>query len=133
MFAGDDDRLGLAVALAASNHAPLLVVSRGHLGYGGPCPAAPAAQVKVVCFEPVPANTRGEAEFAGRLAAQEHWGSLLLVTSRVQDTRARLLMSRCFGGSVYVLGAQPGLSELPGQIAYEWGALLKALVLERTC
>ena len=85
---------------------------------------------KVICFEPNPANTRGEAEFVGRLAAQYHWRSVILVTSPAQDTRARILMRRCFGGSVYVMTRRrcPGI-QWPYEIAYGWGALVKALVL----
>jgi hypothetical protein len=44
-----------------------------------------------------------------------------------------MMMRRCFGGAVYVMTAPQPLSSLPGQIAYGWGALLKALVLVRAC
>ena len=37
------------------------------------------------------------------------------------------------GGSVYVITAPLPASSWPYQIAYEWGALLKALVVQRTC
>jgi uncharacterized SAM-binding protein YcdF (DUF218 family) len=132
MLAGPGDRLPVALAIARERRAQVLVVSRGHNGYSGPCPA-PVMGVRLICFDPVPGNTRGEVEFAGRLANQYHWRSVVLVTTAEQDTRARMMMKRCFGGAVYVVTARQPLSSLPGQIAYGWGALLKALVLVRAC
>ncbi|HTU08032.1 MAG TPA: YdcF family protein [Trebonia sp.] len=129
---GEDSRLAVAVRLAREQRAPVLVVSQGHLGYGGPCPAAPAG-VRTVCFDPVPSDTRGEAQFVGKLARRSHWSSVVLVTTRPQDTRARMLMERCFSGPVYVVTAGLPLSNWPYQIAYGWGALLKAVALYRTC
>lgn len=132
MMAGPGDRLPLAVKLAREGRASVLVVSQGHDGYGGPCPA-PVPGVRLICFDPVPGNTRGEAEYAGRLARKYGWHSVVLVTTAEQDTRARIMMQRCFAGDVYVVTASQPLSALPYQIAYGWGALLKALVAVRTC
>ena len=132
MLAGPGDRLATALKLARERRAPVLVVSRGQHGYGGPCPAATPG-VKLICFEPVPGNTRGEAEFAGKLARQYHWRSIGLVTGPEQDTRARIMMGRCFGGPVYVVAGSLPLGMWPYQIAYEWGALFKALFLHRDC
>ena len=132
MLQGNGDRLQAAVQLAREHRAPVLVISRGRDGYGGPCvPAMPG--VKVICFEPDPANTRGEAEFIGRLAQEYHWRSVILVTVRAQDRRARLLTARCFSGSIYVSTVPLPLGEWPYEIAYEWGSLLKALVTNQSC
>jgi uncharacterized SAM-binding protein YcdF (DUF218 family) len=132
MLAGPGDRLSVALALARQHRAQVLVVSQGQHGYGGPCPTATPG-VRLVCFDPDPGNTRGEAEFVGRLAKRDHWTSMVLVTSRAQDTRARVVVGRCFGGSIYVVTGSLPLSAWPYQIAYEWGALFKALVLYRSC
>jgi hypothetical protein len=132
MLAGPGDRLPVALRLAREHRAGTLVVSQGWLGYGGPCPA-PVAGVKLICFDPNPGNTRGEAEFVGRLAQRYHWRSVVLVTIREQDTRARVRVGRCFSGSVYVVTAPLPLSNVPYQVAYEWGALAKALVLQPGC
>jgi hypothetical protein len=132
MLAGPGDRLPLALQLAREHRAPMLVVSQGWQGYGGACPQA-VPTVKLICFDPNPGNTRGEAEFAGRLAEQYHWSSIVLVTTRAQDTRARVIVGRCFGGSIYVVTASLPTSAWPYQIAYAWGALFKALVLYRSC
>jgi hypothetical protein len=132
MLAGPGNRLGLAVRLAREHRAGWLVVSQGQHGYGGPCPP-PVPGVRLVCFDPDPGDTRGEAEFVSRLAGEHHWTSIAVVTIRVQDTRARLLLGRCYRGSVYVVTGSLPLSQWPYQVAYEWGALAKALLLYRAC
>jgi uncharacterized SAM-binding protein YcdF (DUF218 family) len=132
MMAGPGDRLQVALQLAREHRAPVLVVSQGWLGYGGPCPPD-VAGIKLICFEPDPGNTRGEAEFAGRLAKEYHWHSIVLVTTLTQDTRARIILRRCYSGSIYLAPASLPLSALPYQIVYNWGALAKALVLQRAC
>jgi uncharacterized SAM-binding protein YcdF (DUF218 family) len=132
LLAGPGDRLPVALALAREHRAPVLVVSQGWQGYGGPCPA-PVAGVKLICFEPDPGTTRGEAEALGKLAKQFRWSSVVLVTTRTQDSRARIIAERCFAGSTYVVTAPLPLSSWPYQIAYGWGALFKALFVDRTC
>ena len=134
MFNGSGDRLATAVALARSHVAPNLVVSRGaaYWGEGDRCaPHIPG--VRVICFDPAPSTTRGEAEFAGRLASKEHWRSIVLVTSRSQDTRARLRMARCFHGRISVVTARLPVRQWPFAIVYEWGATLKAAFVDTAC
>jgi uncharacterized SAM-binding protein YcdF (DUF218 family) len=132
MLDGPGDRLAVALRLAREQRAPVLLVSRGREGYGGPCPPM-TPRVKTICFDPNPANTRGEAEFAGRIANRYGWNSIVLVTTRGQDTRARILVGRCFSGPIYVVTASIPWYDWPSQIAYEWGALLKAIFLKRAC
>jgi len=132
MLAGPGDRMPVALRLADEHRARVLVVSQGSHGYGSPCPSAPSG-LRLICFDPNPADTRGEAEFVGRLAKRYDWSSLVLVTSRPQATRARLLMERCFRGPVYVVTAPLPAGSWPYQIAYGWGALIKALVVTRAC
>ena len=90
-------------------------------------------RVTLICFDPSPGTTRGEAEAIGRLARQYRWSSVALVATRSQDTRARMIVKRCFGGSTYVVTASQPLGSWPYQIAYAWGALVKALVEYRSC
>jgi hypothetical protein len=132
MLAGPGNRLPVAVQLAREHRASVLVISRGWGGYGGPCPTV-VPGVKLICFDPNPGDTRGEAEFIGTLVKQYHWSSVVLVTTRPQDTRARIMVGRCFGGSVYVVTASLPMGNWPYQIAYGWGALVKALVVYRSC
>lgn len=132
VLAGPGDRLPVGLRLAQKRRADVLVVSRGWLGYGGPCPPE-LSRTRVICFEPDPGTTRGEAEYVGRLAKRYDWRSLVVVATQTQAVRAALLMRRCFGGSVYVVTAPLPLSSLPYQIVYGWGALLKALVAVTAC
>jgi uncharacterized SAM-binding protein YcdF (DUF218 family) len=132
VLAGPGERLTLAEQLAREHRAPVLVVSTGHLGYGGSCPAW-IPGVKIVCFAPDPSDTRGEAEFTAKLAKRERWRSVVLVTIPEQDTRALILMRRCYGGAVYTVTASQPWDEWPYQIAYGWASLTKALVLQRAC
>lgn len=132
MLAGPGDRVATALKLAEQRRAPMLVISRGWKGYSGPCPPA-VPGVKLICFEPDPGDTRGEAEFVGKLAKRYHWHSVVLVTAREQDTRARIVVGRCFGGPIYVVAVSPPFDSWPYQIAYEWAALFKALVLYHSC
>ena len=53
MLAGPGDRLPVALQLAREHRAPVLVVSRGWQGYGGPCPP-PVPGVRLICFDPDP-------------------------------------------------------------------------------
>lgn len=134
MLNGPGDRLDTALDLAWQHRAPFVVISRGspYWGHGSIC-APRIPRVKVICFEPNPATTKGEAEFVGQLARKYRWQSVALVTITPQDTRARLRVERCFAGPVYVMTAPMSLSGWPSQIAYEWGAFVKALVFQRGC
>lgn len=132
MLAGPGVRMPVALQLADEHRAPVLVVSRGHDGYGSPCPTRPPG-VKLICFDPNPPSTRGEAEYIGRLAKRYHWTSVAVVTSRPQATRAKMLVERCFSGAVYSATGPLPIQSWPYQIVYGWGALAKALLVDRTC
>ena len=132
MLAGPGVRLPVALQLADEHRATVLVVSQGHEGYGSPCPPRPSG-VQLICFDPDPPTTRGEAEYIGRLAKKYHWTSVVVVTSRPQATRARMLVERCFAGAVYSATGPLPMRNWPYQIVYEWAALAKALFVDRAC
>jgi len=132
MLAGPGDRLPAAVQLAREHRAPVLVVSRGWMGYGGPCPPA-IPEVRIICFDPDPGDTRGEAEYVGALARRDSWHSLILVATRPQAVRAQLVFGRCYSGQLYVATAPLPSSDWLYQISYGWGALMKAALLVRSC
>jgi uncharacterized SAM-binding protein YcdF (DUF218 family) len=124
-------RAKAAVHLARVGYAPVVVVSLG--GYSNAsCPIA-SPKVKVICFRPNPVNTRGEAEYVSRLAARRHWQKLIVVPERSQTTRARLLFKRCTDASLEFVPVEDRRSRLLIDVAYEWGALAKALVLHTSC
>ena len=85
------------------------------------------SEVRILCFEPDPATTRGEARFVSDLAEREGWESIVVVASTDQVTRARMLFERCWSGElafVDVKHSQP----FPVRAVYEWAAVTKALV-----
>lgn len=132
MLAGPGVRLPVALQLADERRATVLVVSQGHDGYGSQCPPRPSG-LQLICFDPVPPTTRGEAEYIGRLAKKYHWTSVVVVTSRPQATRARILMERCFTGAVYSATGPLPMGSWPYQVVYGWAALAKALFVDRAC
>lgn len=120
-----------AISLAQSGYAPVVVVSLGGTR-AAPCPPAPA-RITVICFRADPLDTRGEAEFVGRLAAHRHWSTLIVVPERSQATRARLLFERCTDARLVVVPIADPTLRLALDVAYEWAALAKALVVHRSC
>lgn len=132
MLNNPGDPWPVARQLAREHRARYLVVSQGTVASHYACPA-PVPGVKMICFHPSPATTQGEAEFAGRLASKYHWRSMVVVTIAPQDFRARLRLERCFDGHVYVMTSSLPLRSWPYQVAYEWGATIKALTVQRAC
>ncbi len=118
-----------ALHLAKAGYAPIVVISLG----GDPkvhCPRTPEG-IEVICFRPNPVTTRGEAEFVASLAAKRHWQRIIVIPDRTQTTRARLLFKRCTRIGLEMVPVQE--SELFVGVAYEWGALIKALLFNRSC
>lgn len=129
---GPGHRWELASRLAAGGAAPVFLISTGSVQWD--CPRYRFPSVQVICFRPDPFNTRGEARFAAQQARLHHWKSLIVVSSVPQATRARLRVKRCFHGVVKVVPASPtNLAEWAYGVIYEWGALAKALVWQRSC
>jgi uncharacterized SAM-binding protein YcdF (DUF218 family) len=122
---GDGERLDKGLELVRRGVAPTLVLS-----FGPPRLCDGGGSVDVVCFAPSPETTRGEAEEIGRLARAHGWSRLVVVTSTPHVTRARLLVGRCYDGTLAVTGATPhtGVPGWIGQIAHEWGGLADAVV-----
>ncbi|MBV8462716.1 MAG: YdcF family protein [Acidimicrobiales bacterium] len=120
-----------ALSLARQGYAPVAVISLGGTA-PAPCPTAPP-HVSVICFRADPLDTRGEAEFVGRLVAARHWHRIMVVSERTQTTRARLLFERCTDVHLAMVPVTDPSSHLLYDVVYEWGALGKALLLERSC
>jgi len=131
---GPGNRYPLALRLAAGHRAPVLVISTSTpIAAGSSKCSAPVAGVKIICFNPDPQTTQGEAEFAGRLIRHYHWKTIALVTIAPQDLRARLRFWRCTSAKIYVVNAPIGILDWPYQVAYQWGAMAKALLFQRSC
>lgn len=126
---GDGERLDRGLELVRAGVAPTLVASTGP---GSLCNTSQTFEV--VCFDPSPATTRGEAEAIGRLAKENGWKRIVLVTSTYHMSRARLLVGRCYPGALEVAPAEPdqGVGAWVGAILHEWGGLAESAV-HRSC
>jgi uncharacterized SAM-binding protein YcdF (DUF218 family) len=131
------ERLDRAQALVDAQLADTLVVSMARGGQRHDTDAACAsepADVEVICFTADPFNTRGEARAVTQLAAARGWTKLLVVTSDYHVRRARLLFSRCYDGSLAVVGAPSGVG--PAVLltdAHEAAGLFYANLVARGC
>ncbi len=136
---GLNSRLNPAIALVQRGVAPVLAVSGAFLdpkwkkaqrlcdgGYG-------PTRFRVVCFEPVPYSTRGEARTVARLARQHGWSRIVVVTSTYHVTRARMLFRRCYHGRLWLVGTSSPWWQLPKEWASETAKLLVQLTVERSC
>ena len=120
-----------ALELAHDGYARVAVISLGGVR-PAPCPP-PIATVQVICFQANPLDTRGEAEYVARLVHRRGWRSIIVVPEKSQSTRARLIFKRCTNVEMRIVPVTDRGSRLVFDVAYEWGALLKALVLVRSC
>jgi uncharacterized SAM-binding protein YcdF (DUF218 family) len=133
VLGGSGDRLDLGLQLASEGRASYLLLSRGLpwippgicQGHVGPA--------RVICFQPDPSTTQGEARDASQIARQHGWRSIVLVTTRDQVWRAHLRFERCYPGQVYGVGSAVTWYQWPYAIAYQWAGTVKAEVTQRGC
>ena len=131
VMGGPGPRLQVAFKLAEEHAAPVMLVSVASVRWN--CPSLDIPGVRVECFRPDPFSTQGEARYAASQARLHGWHSLIVVSSVPQATRARLRVQRCFPGTVKLVAARPSPARWAYGVLYEWGALLKALVWQRSC
>jgi hypothetical protein len=135
LLSGDGARLPLALRLMDAGVAKTLVF------VGQPDTTAVVAlcndpqTFEVVCLRPEPDSTRYEARITGQLANERHWKTMVVVTSRLHVTRARLLFSRCFDGQVQAVGDYPnyGAGFARRGAIHEWLGLVDASLVARGC
>jgi uncharacterized SAM-binding protein YcdF (DUF218 family) len=88
----------------------------------------------VTCFFPEPLTTRGEARAVARLAADNGWDNLIVVTSRYHLLRAETNLSQCTTAALTMVPSDPDLSpgQWLGRFVEETGGLAAA-VLRPAC
>jgi uncharacterized SAM-binding protein YcdF (DUF218 family) len=136
---GRNSRLDPALALVRRGVAPVLVISSptqdpkwktarrlcsAHHTTGVP---------RILCFEAHPYSTRGEARAIAMMARAHRWTHVVVVTSTYHVTRARMLVRRCYGGAVSMVGTSSTWWKLPEEWASETGKLAVQLTAERGC
>jgi uncharacterized SAM-binding protein YcdF (DUF218 family) len=134
---GRNSRLDPALRLMERHVAPVLVISGA--GYDEAWRKARrlcadgARRFRVLCFDPKPYSTRGEAEEIARLARRHDWRRVDVVTSRYHVFRARIVLRRCYHGDMAMIGTRYRWQEAPLDYVAEWGKLLYQLTFERSC
>jgi len=129
---GPGNRLGTALTLASQGRARYLVLSEGMFVPRSLC-GTHVSTATVICFQPTPDTTQGEAEATARLAKQYGWHSIVLVTTPDQTWRAELRFRRCYGGKIYAFTTPLPALKWPFMIARQWAATVKAELVNRSC
>jgi hypothetical protein len=126
--AGPEDR---GIQLAEEGYSSTLVFS---LVPSQVCVHSDIATVTVLCFRADPQTTQGEGRSIAALAQRYHWHRIIVVMPIAQASRARLRIGRCYPGQILEVGVPaPGLGAWMREIAYEWGAMIKAVVFQPSC
>jgi uncharacterized SAM-binding protein YcdF (DUF218 family) len=134
---GRDTRLDPALRLMQQHVAPLLVISGP--GYDARWKKARALCAhgargfRVLCFDPKPYSTRGEARGIARLARHHGWKTIDVITSRYHVFRARLIIGRCYHRRLRMIGASYSWTDAPVSWLSEWGKLLVQVTVQRSC
>ena len=131
-----DGRLAYGLDLARQGYANTVVLSNSYgdddAEFRRAC-AAGTDVVTVICFRPDPFTTRGEAMFVARLAKQNHWSHVIVVSWNFHMVRARYIFHQCFAGTVTMRPVPRSYDySLPRwavTYAYQYFALAKAAVL----
>jgi uncharacterized SAM-binding protein YcdF (DUF218 family) len=127
-----DSRVSTALSLAATLRISQIVISVGDTSgqtSQGPC-ARPPSGITVTCFQPEPYTTQGEARELGRLAAEHHWTSVIVITATPHISRSHMIIKRCYGGSVQMVRdpAPISIGKWAYQFLYQSAAFGKALL-----
>jgi uncharacterized SAM-binding protein YcdF (DUF218 family) len=134
---GRNSRLDPALELMRRKIAPVLVISGAGLDEGWRKARALCAHgadgFRVLCFDPNPYSTRGEARELARLARRYGWRQVDVVTSRYHVFRARMILRRCYHEGLAVIGAGYPWHNAPSSWSSEWGKLLYQLTIQRSC
>jgi uncharacterized SAM-binding protein YcdF (DUF218 family) len=110
VLSGTTQRLPVGERLVRQGYAGVLVVSRST---DPKADERRACRSGALCFRAVPFSTRGEARAIARLAAEHHWRSIDVVTSKFHVYRARILIRRCYHGALRMVGAPQSRLHLP--------------------
>ena len=96
-----------AQTLVQQGAAPVLVLSDPYAPDVAPevhqaCASRPAGY-RIICFTPDPGTTRGEAREVRALATAHGWTRVAVVAPTFHISRTRLLVERCYPGTLLML------------------------------
>ncbi len=135
----NDGRLQYGLGLAEQGYADTVVLSNSYNDQPADLPdfnracASGTATLTVICFVPSPYTTRGEAMYLARLAKQNNWTHVIVVSWNYHMVRARYIFEQCFDGNV-IMRPVPRtydftLVRWAWEYAYQYTALIKAFAL----
>jgi uncharacterized SAM-binding protein YcdF (DUF218 family) len=135
---GLNARLDPALALMRKRVAPVLVVSGAFHGTRWKkarrlCDGAYRVRYRVLCPQPQPYSTQGEARMIGRLARAHAWSRVVVVTSTFHVTRAKMLVRRCYANGLWLVGTHVPWWRFPEAFVAETGKLVVQLTARRGC
>ncbi len=134
VLAGTVERLPVGLELMRKGYAPLLVVSLSDpMSHQQAAVCRRRQPFRVVCFRARPFETRGEARAIGRFARARRWHRVDVVTSFFHIVRARVLIRRCYHGTLRMIGAPESRLHLPIDIVKESAKLLYQETVARGC
>lgn len=131
-----DGREDYGLRLAQQGYARTVVISDPS---GGQSPvmrracAAGTADIEVLCFDPDPPTTRGEAMQVQRLANERQWQSVIVISWRFHLVRARYIFGQCFDGQTVMRSVPRDYDANPltwtFRIGYQYAGFAKAAAL----
>ena len=126
------ERLPVGRELMSAGSAPVLVLSTtdtpGNTNMDVVCKYTQDPSIR--CFTPSPLTTRAEARSIARLAADNGWDNIIVVTSKYHLVRAEANIEQCSNAHVQMVSAEPNLSpsQWLGRFVEETGGVLAAFL-----
>jgi hypothetical protein len=129
----DHSRYDFGRALVADGWAPTMVISNPdgpHDRWLTRYCAVPKPGFTLICFSPDPATTKGEGRELRRLAAENGWRTVIVVTLLPHISRSRLILQRCFDGELVMAAIPTRLSapEWAFHYVYQSAGYVRAVV-----
>ncbi|MXP20106.1 YdcF family protein [Gordonia sp. HNM0687] len=135
-----DGREDYGLELAADGYADTVLISDPYRPYkrseqdlmNRVCDAG-TDSIEVICFEPHPSTTRGEAMFVQHMATARGWRSVIVVSWRYHLVRARYIFGQCSDREVVMRSVPRSYAQSwrdwAYTYAYQYGGLMKATAL----
>ncbi|WP_066303333.1 YdcF family protein [Arthrobacter luteolus] len=126
------ERLPVGQQLLRDGYAPVLVLSTtdtpGNANTDFVCEYTTNPAIE--CFTPAPLSTRAEARSIARLAADNGWDEIIVVTSKYHVVRAEANISQCSTAHTIMVASEPSMSpwRWAGRFVEETGGLLAAFL-----
>lgn len=126
------ERLPVGQRLVREGHAPVLVLSTtgtpGNANMDFVCRYFTNPAIE--CFTPSPLSTRAEARSIARLAADNGWDNIIVVTSKYHLVRAQANIEQCSDAHITMVASEPDLgpAQWMGRFTEETGGLLAAFL-----